>query len=215
MKLSVLKLSACLLLLGSAAAHSQTLNWGSETESAIMDSEGTGLGAPELGETFLFELGAFTQGFIPDETNMAQWLDNWHVFDSTTLFTNEDGSAQFSSTRTIQDYDATAQPGSEYQSMFEGLKGYIWVRNTENTEYFLASADTWTFQQKDPNCCSNTPPVTWSITDVDTPVWGGSGYISPENPYIQTQAVPELSSAFLAFLATGMFALRRRRPQGN
>lgn len=209
MKFPVLKLAACLLLAGAVPAWSQTLNWGSLIDSEIVDSTGE-----ELDNTFLFQLGAFEEDFIPDETNIAQWADNWRVFDSTYLGSNGDGTSQFSGTKDVHDHlNSDTPPVNDYPSMFQGLKGYIWIRNTEKGEYFLASASSWSFPVLDPECCSNGElPIGWSINDVVAPVWGvldrdGNG----DAYYIQTNAVPEVQSALLAILGGGMVLMRRRR----
>lgn len=213
MKISLPKLAALALLLGCSSANSQTLNWGSLTESEIVDSNGATL--DNLENVFLFQLGAFEEDFIPDETNVSQWLANWKVFDSASLTNEGDGKYHFLDSRTVEDYNDTES--GDYSSAFEGLKGYIWVRNTANTEYFLASASEWTFPTVQ-ECCP-TGIHSWSLGDAIVPVWGsigdnhGGGEYSSPGPYdIQTHAVPEAGSTLLALVACGMTLLRRRRP---
>ncbi|RYD81839.1 MAG: hypothetical protein EOP84_10355 [Verrucomicrobiaceae bacterium] len=221
MKFTLPKLAALALLLGCTSAYSQTLNWGSLIGSEIVNSDGQEIDSDGVGlqNAFLFQLGAFQDGFIPDDTNVSQWLDNWHVYDSASLFNNGDGTSQFLGSKDVHDY---RNPGdsqlNDYPSVFEGLKGYIWVRNTAGTEYFLASAGTWTFPTLQ-ECCPSGGTVDWSVSDVIVPVWGsagdnhGGGTYTGMGPYdIQTHSVPEVGSAFFALFACGMTVLRRRRP---
>lgn len=218
MKLSLLKLAALTFLLGCVPAYSQTLNWGSLDDSTIVDSNGEDLGQ---NNTFLFELGAFDEDFIPDETNVGQWGAKWHTFDTASLTTDEYGS-RFLDTRVLQN-DA---PGVQldYVNMFEGLKGYIMIRNPERTEYFLARFDTWVFPTFETNCCSNDGTLTWTVSESTTPIFGsvgnnhGGGDFESPGPYdIQThtvtglQPIPETHSSLLAILGCGAALMRRRR----
>jgi hypothetical protein len=210
MKATFTQLAALLLLLGAGSAHSQTLNWASQTESSIVDSEGNA-----LDNSFLFQLGTFEETFIPDETNVGQWFDNWRVFDTASyVYDPVNDWSNFSGTENVHDV-------ANYTTRFEGLKGYIWIRNTENTEYFLASADSWTFPTFNPTCCSNGElPTTWSVTQIGTPIWGsdldshGGGNYVAEGPFdIQTHTVPETGASLLVLISCGMAVLRRRRPR--
>lgn len=221
MKISLPKLAALALLLGCTSAHSQTLNWGSLTGSDIINSSGQELDSNGVGleNTFLFQLGAFEEDFIPDETNMSQWLENWRVFDSASLVNSGDGTSQFLGTKDVHNYRNPSSPlVNDYPSVFEGLKGYIWIRNEAGTEYFLASVSSWVFPTLQ-ECCPGGGTVDWSISDVIVPVWGshldnhGGGEYSSPGPYdIQTHAVPEPGSMLLALVTCGMTMFRRRRP---
>ena len=216
MKISLPKLAALALLVGCTSAQSQTLNWRSVIGTEIVNSSGQEIDSEGVGleNTFLFQLGVFEEDFIPDETNMGQWLANWHVFDSAMLGNNGDGTSQFSSTAVVppEPVNASDPPNpdrEEYLSMFEGLKGYIWIRNQAGTEFFLASASTWTFPTAEECCPTNT--FGWSMSEVVVPVWGSNDSGTPGDYYIQTHAVPEAGSTLLGLIACGMTVLRRRR----
>ena len=192
-----------LLILG--VAKSQTLNWASLTDGAIVDR-----GGEVLNETFIFQLGAFGPDFKPIESNLLEWATNWRVFDTA------DYAYDFSS-QALQDVP-------DYTAMFQGLKAYLWIRNAANTDYFLASAAAksgvaaWQFPLLDPGCC----PIgifSWSISDLggDTPIWGsqdgndgGGGFIAPGPSDIRTHSVPE-PGAWLLSLVAPLVSLRRRR----
>lgn len=210
MKLPFVKLSCLIFLLAAAKVHCQTLNWASLTGSEIVDSHGD-----PLDGSYLFELGAFTNGFVPDETNQGSWETQWHVFDSAEYSYTPGQLGYFTGTQDVQNVPA-------YSSMFEGLKAYIWIRNDANTEHFLAttSSELWKFPLMVPGCCPNGEGPTWSVSDLDTndPVWGGqSGHEGFGEHFvsgvfeIQTYAVPETGSSLLTMLGLGLCMARRRR----
>ncbi len=208
MKCPFLKLIALTLLLGVGPARSQTLNWSSLTGSEMADSQGEVL----EGDTFLFELGAFEEGFVPDESNVGQWVENWRIFDMADYQYDElQVSAYFTGTANVQDV-------SQYTEMFEGLKAYIFIRDTSSSEFFLASSVSWVFPDADPGCCPNGEVTTWSVSQLGTPVWGGlmdergGGDYSAQGPFdIQTHGVPEPGPAVLFLLGCASLMLQRRR----
>lgn len=212
MKEHLFKLGALACLLGASSAHSQTLNWSSFAPSITVDSTGTA-----LNETFLFQLGSFDASFVPTAYNVGEWMEYWHVFGSADYSV---ATGTFSGSQNVQLVDHYAAAGGD-PPMFEGLKAYIWIRNTSSTEYFLASSVTWQFPTLDSGCCpnGNEQITTWSVSQMDTPIWGSSGndhgagdYDSTGGPYdIQTHAVPETTSAMLALFACGVALLRRSR----
>ena len=126
----VAKFTTLVFLLMPGVAKSQTLNWASLTDSAIVDS-----GGGVLNETFIFQLGAFDPAFKPIESNLLEWAVNWRVFD-TADYANDLSSqtGYFTGTQALQDVP-------DYRTMFQGLTVYLWIRNAANTDYFLASAD--------------------------------------------------------------------------
>jgi hypothetical protein len=224
---------ACLLLLlgclglSTGALHAQAFNWGSAVFSDLVDSEGN-----TLDDTFVFEVGAFTEGFIPDETNIGEWYSNWQVFDAAAYNgveeTGDDGIYGYFTSTVNMNPDGTSD--SPWQTpgalSFEGLDAYIWVRNSdiagEGTEWSLVRADDWVFPTADPDCCGNGQPIEWSTSDLtssDTPVWGsqggitGGGIITNTGTYtLQTATfVPEPSPLMLSLLFAVVILLRRRR----
>ena len=212
MKSRFVSLLALTYLLGAASARSQTLNWSSQTDSEIVDSQGV----PLAQNTYVFELGAFAAGFTPDESNISQWTANWRVFDTASYTYNQTTSfSYFTGTENVQNVPA-------YVSMFQGLSAYLFVRNNTDTEFFLArpaDKNAWKFPTKDPDCCPNGKVTTWSVSNLDTvvPVWGtqggheGGGIGILGNYDLQTYAVPETSSSLLALVGGSWLMLRRRR----
>ncbi len=214
MNFPIAKLACLIFVLAAATARSQTLNWASLTESTIVNSQGD-----PLDNTFLFEIGAFADGFVPTDSNIGTWGTKWQAFDTTDYSYDSVALGYFTGTADVQ-----SVPG--YTSMFQGLKAYLWIRNTGNTEHFLASTsnDAWRFPLLVPGCCPNGEGPTWSVSDLntDTPIWGSQlgnegggdpGVLGPPgSPFdLQTHAIPETSSAVLALLGFSIAITRRRR----
>ena len=210
MKVSLAKICCLIFAWATATGYSQTLNWASLTESEIVDSYGN-----PLSNAYVFELGAFTEGFVPDEGNIESWGSQWHVFDTADYSYSPSTLGVFTGSQDVQNV-----PG--YSSMFEGLKAYIWIRKEADNEHFLASTSSnkWTFPLLVPGCCPNGEGATWSVSDLnaDAPVWGGQlgnegagqHFISGSFD-IQTYAIPETGSSLLTLVGLGLAIARRRR----
>lgn len=203
----VLSLIALVIALCSPASFSQTLNWGSLTNSTIVDSQGT-----PLDQTFVFELGAFDKTFTPSQSNINQWSNHWHTFDAASYAYNPTDLGYFTGTANLQDV-------SGYSSMFEGMSAFLWVRNSGQTEQFLATTPSWSFPALDQGCCP-TDVTTWSVSNLvaDVPLWGshddlhgGGNYTAPGPFDLQTHAVPEPGACLLALAGCGTLLLHRRR----
>ncbi len=202
-------LIALTLLCAADIARSQTLDWGSLTQSTIVDSQGD-----PLDTAFLFQLGTFDVGFTPTQSNLGEWATNWHVFDSASYSYDPDGLGYFTATEDVQNVTG-------YASTFQGLQAYLWIRDTADTEYFLASAGSWMFPQLDPECCPTGAVTQWSVSAFGTndPIWGsqldyhgGGTYDGSGGPYdLQTHVVPEAGSSLLALLGGSLALVRRRR----
>ncbi|MEO5714798.1 MAG: hypothetical protein ABIT37_15060 [Luteolibacter sp.] len=212
MKARFTTLLALTFLLGTASVRSQTLNWASLTQSEVVDSHGVALDQ----NTYVFELGAFTSGFTPQESNISLWATYWHVFDTASYTYDQNTSTgYFTGDEKVQNV-----PG--YVGMFQGLSAYLFVRNSTDTEFFLArpgDTNAWKFPTLDPDCCPNGEVTTWSVSNLttDAPIWGtqggveGGGIGIPGNYDLQTYAVPETSSSLLALIGGGFFLFHRRR----
>ncbi|MGJ8642904.1 MAG: PEP-CTERM sorting domain-containing protein [Luteolibacter sp.] len=222
-----------LLFLGFAMeARSQTFNWGSEVFSDLADSKGN-----VLDDTFIFELGSFTGGFMPGTSNVMEWKDNWQAFDKADYngieTPTDDGIyGYYTSSASMTDAGLSDSPDMTPGAMsFEGLDAYVWIRNSDDpslsTEWLLARNSAWTFPTAIPGCCDNGTPIEWSTSDLtmsDIPVWGaqgdetGDGIItSPGTFTLQTATfdepmlVPEPSVYFLKALGAALLLFRRRR----
>lgn len=215
-------LAAAVFAAALSTSPAQTLNWGSAAFSDMVDSTGQAL--PD--NAFVFELGAFADGFTPEESNVNSWLANWRVFDQGEY---NQGNGVFIGVVNIlgnvggNDGVYSNDPGASTMS-FAGLGAYIWVRNHDvadvGTEWFLARAGTWTFPTTGGDCC-DTNVIEWSVTDLtnsDSPLYGKQGTTSGLGGFTDTGShalqtysfVPE-PSAFLLTALTGVGAMLRRR----
>jgi hypothetical protein len=228
MKVFILHLCVAALFFLPNRARSQDLNWGSPINSEIVDSNG----AP-LDQSFIFQIGAFVGGFIPDGTNTSNWLNYWQVFDAADyngVESPDDGIVgYFTSTAAMTDSGLSDSSDlSPLASSFEGLDAYLWIRNSnlpiEGSEWFLARAGDWVFPVAVPGCCDNQGLVEWSTSDFlvdDVPVWGSQGgtqgdgfYTTTGSDTIQTFTfVPEPSTAMLVAFLSGAMLMRRRRSE--
>jgi hypothetical protein len=214
MKLVASQSIAALLLLGAMTARSQTVNWGSLTGSDIVDSHGD-----PLDNSYQFQLGAFGAGFIPDATNLGNWAAHWNVFDTANYSYSSEAGGYFTGTQDVQTVGS-------YPSLFEGLNAYLWIRNADETENFLATSSLiqgtadWVFPTLDPGCCPNGEVTTWSVSNLGStvPVWGsqwdhhGAGEFIASGPYdLQTHAVPEPSGLLVLAMGCGLLVIHRRR----
>jgi hypothetical protein len=220
MKASFALFAVAVFLAAGTPLRAQTLNWGSAVFSQIVDSTGQ-----TLDNTFVFEIGAFTEGFVPEESNVDSWLANWKVFDQAAY---NQSIGYFSSTVHMLDDGTSDSPEmSAGAPSFEGLSAYLWIRKgddpVEGSEWLLTRADNWTFPTATPGCCDKELPVQWSVSDLDggdVPEWGKQGDVSGSGvststggPYtLQTFTfVPEPGTAMMSALGIGCLCLRRRR----
>jgi hypothetical protein len=218
---------ACLLAFGVLPSGAQQLNWGSAAFSDFADSRGA-----VLDNTFVFEIGAFNAGFVPNSTNIDSWQSNWKVFDRAAYNGIEqpvdDGiSGYITGTARMLDNGRSDSlfmtPGAP---SFEGLSGYLWVRKGDNpvpgSEWLLTRANAWVFPTAIPGCCDNDTPFEWAISDMgggDVPKWGKQGVVAGPGEFMDPSAhtlqtytfVPEPSSAVMVLLAGSVMVLRRRR----
>jgi hypothetical protein len=205
------------LLIGIAPVRSQTLDWGNEVFGSVVDSNGEA-----LDNTYIFELGAFDEGFTPTESNVGEWIGNWNVFDRATF--NAALGYFTSSVQMLPDGTSNSPWLTPGAGSFEGLEAYIFIRNGDQpmplTEWLLARALDWLFPSADPECCPNGLPTQWAVSDLgsQTPVFGsqggnvGGGVVASPGPYdLQTHTfIPEPSALFL-LAAGGLAAACRRR----
>ena len=196
-------------LLTTKTCLSQTLEWGSLSGSQIVDRKGDLLES----SAFVVELGTFNQDFEPTSSNTGDWILNWHVFDTADYQTDQlTLTGYFTGAENVQNV-------SNYSTTFEGYQAYMWVRDVDYSEFFLAKDSSWVFPAQDQGCCPSELPIQWSVTDLGDglPIWGvqsgvkGAGFGSAGNYDLQTLGVPECGSSALVMMSAGAMFLRRRR----
>ena len=209
------------VLAGSAVG--QTLDWGSPVGIDIVDSGGN-----PIDSLFVIEIGAFVDGFVPDENNVDDWFSNWRVFDEAVY---NPTLMYFTSVASMNDDGTSASPHATSGFGFQGLDAFLWIRRgdepVEGNEWLLTRAvstdpaNTWEFPNAVPGCCDNEPNLEWSVSDLDgddIPRWGSQGGVHGDGFYTVTGSytlqtytfVPEPSSLAFAALSAGLL-LRRRR----
>lgn len=218
MKSHLCALLAAVCVIAASPCHAQTLNWGNQFGDRLTDSEGN-----LLDSTFTFELGAFPLAFVPDETNVNQWLANWMMFDTAEF---NPGAGYFTGEVFILE-DVTSSNPSADPSSFAGLVAYLWIRDNDQpipgSEWLLVRSDQWAFPLTGGDCC-DTSVIEWSVSDLDggdMPEWGRQGTpVGPgsyttntsTNSSLQTFTfVPEPSTALLTAITGLGMALRRKR----
>jgi len=171
MKTTLRLLAAACFAAFALPSQAQQLNWGSSGGSFVVDSDGDG-----VDDSFVFELGAFPQGFNLDENEPDQWAANWMLFDATDynpLLGRFSGEVFIGNGVT----SSSTRPNVSTDS-FTGLTAYLWIRNSDQaipgSEWLLVRADNWVFPEQGGDCCT-TSVINWSISDLDTsdvPNWG-------------------------------------------
>jgi MYXO-CTERM domain-containing protein len=236
------KLTLSLLsLLFAGGLHAQTVDWGT---SVALNSNGPG-GATttqsflsdgsDMPASMTWDLGYFSGGFVPNQTNFSMWNDNWVSLQTAFLQPSPD----FNLSGHINDVGAAAA----------NQQGYIWAYSDRaamgvaGTEALLVTASDWIMPTVPNQITFDIADFTGSPDDDNmTVVWGrvdriiegaggvlqGGGIItdpqadsnSPDYSAVTFEVqtatwatpVPEPSSALVALL--GIFGLFGRRKRG-
>ena len=221
------KLNSALAVLATALFTpelvAQTLNWGNTINPegipgfTEMSYDSHAVAIDQTGTTFTFELGVFTGGFAPDDSNVDMWGLNWQPLQATTY------------SPTLNYFTAGYELVAADASL-EGSRGYIWVYNNtagdETSEWFLATGEieadltpsdnNWLIPKYEDTL---NFPYNWRLSTANTPVWGGLNSVpsiygiqnvDPVLYELQTFAVPEPSATGLVLLGT-LLLMRRRR----
>lgn len=167
-----------------------------------------------LDNTFRVQLGFFEDtlagDFVPDESNVANWVTQWRVFDEASINLDGDGSDYFTSEAWVG-FDGKSYVNSGGAPVlntdegtntlglnYTGQTAYIWLYNQKtpapsaSTEWFLARMTDWILPAGSNDCCDTTLNLQWSISQLDTanvtPIWGaqsgeiGDGHYTDPTP---------------------------------
>jgi hypothetical protein len=208
--------------------QAQSISWSSLVGDDLFNSQGVALDA-----SFRFEVGIFTNGFVPTGSNMNDWNTNWLVFDAAIAGDGWNVGAQYFASNSSR--LASGESDSIYASagVFPAnAQAFLWVYNSkgvlDSSEWALVSdfsgsgniSDRWIFPAI-PNPDLPAPVLTWSLSDAETAIFGavqsgnsiGEGIASsqPSSFSLQTYQVPEPGSALLVGAAGMLILIRRRR----
>ena len=205
MKRIIQNLAAFVGVLSGPTAMAQTLGC-----SGLMGSQIVGSQGDSLENTFMFELGAIELRLSPDISNAGGRQSKWPGF-QTAIYPGDDH----------------LQEMRNHPLLFEGMTAFMWLRNSENSDDFLADATNklkftpLTFQVYDSGYCANGPTAAWSLSVLvaENPVRvprfytrGAKMYDGSSGPYdIQTHVVPEPGIAMMSCLGCAIPLLRNRR----
>jgi hypothetical protein len=222
-------LCSLLLALSSITVSASTIEWGGSYEDQLFTSTGAALDG-----TFRFELGTFTAGFNPNDTNRSSWATNWKVFDAAV---NGDGwtpaTGYLTSSATLLSNLTSDSPYATGNLFTPGDKMYLWAYNTlsiaPGTEWALISGThNTTGSASDSNWILPNPTgqdgnvLQWRFTTADSAILGGvegergPGHYSytPPSYNLQTSNIPEPSSMLLLLSSASLLTLRRKRQKG-
>lgn len=128
------------------------VDWSSSAFSTHIQSDGTPLDA-----TFIFELGAFADGFVPTAENTALWADYWRVAQRSTY---NEANQLFAGSYVVE---TNASPfGTDAQ-------GYIWGLSAAHPgQWVLMTNPAWTW----PAAGGANPPVVWTVRNSQIHILG-------------------------------------------
>ena len=141
MKANLAKCVAVMAVL-SVTGHATTIIWGSEVFSDLLDSKGA-----IMGDTYIFELGAFKPGFTPNLSNKEQWAANWVCVQAKTYNNN----------MSVKQYEGLYDFAVENNSTLipQGAAVYVWgfqggVTSSEWILFRKSTPTAWTWPEPDP-----------------------------------------------------------------
>lgn len=137
-------------------------------------------GAPEtLDGGFTFQLGSFSEDFIPSQENTSEWLDHWTPVQSTPYNAH---TRFFTGSFVFTPGDGPLQPGK--QGYIFGFNRWASSEGGHQAEWILATDPTWRW----PAGGAIAPPVQWSMSNAAEVVLGSIG--NDQDPFhMMTAAV--------------------------
>jgi hypothetical protein len=162
---------------GLLSAFAGQVNWSSAAFSGHQSSDGI-----SLDDSFVFELGAFADGFVPSAGNVEEWASHWRAAQRTAY----NPETQFFAASFVVE---TNEPPFSADA-----QGYFWGRSLDRPgEWFLATDASWTW----PLAGGADPPVTWTARTAAMVI---VGEVNPDgDPFLlRMEAVdPTLSAALV------------------
>lgn len=115
----------------------------------------------ELASSMIFQLGSFSNGFIPTKQNTESWRDHWTPLETTNY--NKDNSI-FTKVAVLEDNAAPFSVGNQ---------AYIWgiQESPSDTEWILLSAENWVWPEVRENDIS-PGMISWFVKNADEIILG-------------------------------------------
>ncbi len=162
-------LRGVVILFLASIAHAETINWYCLPNRTNSRSDGSSMDA-----SFSFQLGVFSDGFVPTASNLNQWATHW-----TSV-----KSAEYSTDYKSFNETFIVEPNPE--SFTVGAKVYVWGRSTSATgdQWMLFRHTSWTWPAPNPL----GPPMSgWNASAANEIILGA---IQPNGtPYLRSEAV--------------------------
>ncbi len=178
----------CLSLLSVVNLQAQifAVTWGTGTRfEQLITSDGS----PLTPNDFSFELGGFTNGFVPTAANIDEWVENWHVFDAITSpdadtsdgFIQGAAGSRFVGNASLNMQISTSEDADLNFAFTPGTQAYVFIRNSDTptfgSEWLLYTSEQgidWEF----PAVSGLSFSVNWFAGDnepelAEQVVWGG------------------------------------------
>ena len=135
-----------------ATAFAGQVDWSSTAFSIHQQSDGS-----PLDDSFIFELGAFAEGFTPTADNVTEWAANWRAAQRAPYNPN---------TQTVSGSFVIETNASPFSTADQG---YLWALSLDHPqEWILLTNTSW----KWPSVGGAAPPVSWTIQNADTVLLG-------------------------------------------
>jgi hypothetical protein len=186
-------------------------------------------GSP-LDTSFTFELGTFTDGFVPSSSNTDMWSDKWSPLSDATGSTEPGAITNYRTINglfgeTYDGFNSTADLAHNDDPFETSDQGYIWgydSRGAGQNEWVLITNDG-TNPSDDPWLFPNTGGIggfgeAWDVAGADHAILGDINFLDDKNDFISLQTasvngppVPEPSTALILGVGAATLGLRRRR----
>lgn len=142
-----------------AGAHAaQPINWYSPVPLPNRTSSGAAMDG-----SFQFQLGAFSNGFVPTAANIADWAANWSPANSVT----------YQPVSHLGVYESNFLLTGNLPPFSVGAKAYVWGRSqgSANEEWIMFRATDWTWPSANP---PGAPPgpLYWDVADANEIILG-------------------------------------------
>lgn len=145
----LIKVVLCAMVASTAPVSAVIINFQSEFPVNVIDSQGATI-TDSMG--YMFQLGAFDNGFTPTYANMSQWADNWVIFTELSYSQPALGDdppvpGYFIAGQATLEKDGLAGDPSDvggYSSYYDGSQDPL-VHNAANHDEMLVAGSTFDF----------------------------------------------------------------------